>query len=269
MSCVFLVKRNTDNEEFIVKKVRRWVLFDDSAEVMEGLCRSTHPHVVQLVEHFTEAGFTYIVMEYMNGGTLRHILVSREGKPITEGEALLCFCPIVKGLASMHRAGICHRKLIAENIFLNSRNVVKLGDFGFRKATGETYERRLLNYGATNYMAPELLGGDRAGDARSDVWALGCLLYEIVVLRHPFAASSHLQFVTNVMKAQYPPLPDGYSQDLRDLIAAMLRRDPDERISAEEVMKLEFLQPLLLFIKHTPGLNMKFLYSHVMKNYEH
>eukprot|EP00796_Vickermania_ingenoplastis_P006267 gene6267-4516_t len=263
-SGVYRATRKGDEETILAKKIRQWVLFADSKEMLSKLCSIKHPHIVDHIECFDEGGYTYVISEFVEGRDLREVIVSREGQRITERDALLCFCPIVKALETLHANGICHRRLVPENVFLTGRGVVKLGDIGLRKVAENRYERRRLNYGVNDYMAPELLDG-AAGDSRSDIWSLGCLLYELLMLQHPFSSASHLELVQKIRKGLFPPVPETYSEDTRQLIINMLRVAPQERITASEIMALEFLQPLFEFIRLCPGLNLKFLYEHLME----
>lgn len=261
------VIRNRDDHPFVIKEMRQWILQRDSKDMVEKLCACNHPHVVQHFEWFEEPGYYFLVMEDMTGGDLRKILDSRENRLLLqEGEALLCFCPVVKALEFLHESGIVHRKIVPENVFLTPEGVVKLGDFGLGKTADIKFDKRVLNYGTSKYTAPELLDGSK-GDRRSDVWAMGCLLYELLTLQHPFQCSSHREFVRNVTTGNYAPLPETISTQTKELVASMLKVNPDERITAKEIVDLQFLKTIFLYLKLSPTLNRRMLYESIMSQF--
>ena len=141
-----------------------------------------HPNLVNVFDQGSDAGQTFMVMEYVPGMTLREAL-DKFGK-LSPSRALELFEAILQGLAAAHRAGILHRDLKPENVFLADDGRIKLGDFGLaREANAHTNTGSLM--GTIAYIAPELLTRGQA-DARSDVYSAGIMLYEFVTGVQPF-----------------------------------------------------------------------------------
>lgn len=149
------------------------------------LYRLKHPHIVEVVDAgITEQGLLYIVMPLLEGRTLRDIVRARNKIPIAE--ALPLFLQMTDGVAAAHGAGVIHRDLKPENVFVLYDNTPKILDFGIAKvvdSAGFTTEKDVL-HGTLLYMSPEQLDGYRA-TARSDVYALGLMLYEVLLGTHP------------------------------------------------------------------------------------
>jgi serine/threonine-protein kinase len=149
------------------------------------LYRLKHPNIVEVLDAgITDEGLLYIVMELLEGRTLREILRAR-GR-LSVRDALPLFVRMTEGVEAAHSAGAIHRDLKPENVFLLHDNTPKILDFGIAKlvdSAGITTEKDVL-HGTMLYMAPEQLDGYRA-TARSDVYAFGLTLYETLVGRHP------------------------------------------------------------------------------------
>ena len=118
--------------------------------------------------------------------------------------------------------------------------ILKIGDFGISKflALGSIADTVV---GTPSYLSPELCEG-KIYNEKSDIWALGCILYEIAKLRKMFEGSSLPMIVMKIMKGKYTPLPDPYSDGLRDLVASCVQLDPDKRSNTTSLMGSLFLQ---------------------------
>jgi serine/threonine-protein kinase len=144
-----------------------------------------HPNLVNVFDQGTANGHTYMVMEYVPGITLRDAMDAN--KQISAANALHLLIQVLQGLAAAHKAGILHRDLKPENIFLSDDGPIKLGDFGLaREASAHTSTGTLM--GTIAYIAPELLTRGQA-DARSDVYSIGIILFELLTGRQPFGGT--------------------------------------------------------------------------------
>ena len=197
--------------------------------------RLTHPHVVAVHDQGDSEGRAYLVMEFVSGRTVRDVI--RDHGALTPAQALVLIEPVLEALAAAHAAGIIHRDIKPENVLISDEGRVKVADFGLARAiTGDadlpTLTQGLL-LGTAAYLAPEQIETGRA-DARSDVYAAGVLLYELLVGRPPFAGDSPLSVAYQHVhsgvpapsraQADIPPLID-------DLVAHATHRRADSRFA--------------------------------------
>jgi eukaryotic-like serine/threonine-protein kinase len=149
----------------------------------------SHPNLVNVFDQGTDGPITFLVMEYVPGITLRDAL--KEYGPLPASRALEMLAQILSGLAAAHRSGILHRDLKPENVLLADDGRVKLGDFGLARAITEHTSTGDL-VGTIAYLSPELVTRGQA-DARSDVYAAGILLFELLTGRQPFEGQQAVQ----------------------------------------------------------------------------
>ncbi|WP_438035655.1 serine/threonine-protein kinase [Sorangium sp. So ce204] len=188
----------------------------------------------------TEAGAPYMVLEYLQGSDLRELV--REKGPLPVEDAALFVLQACDAIAEAHAAGIVHRDLKPANLFLirrpNGSPSIKVLDFGVSKQTGVD-EVELTTTGAMlgspMYMAPEQVACSKSADARTDIWAMGVVLYELVTGRRPFDAETVLKVVALVLQAE-PALPSELRPDLprsvEEVILRCMRKRPEERFQS-------------------------------------
>ena len=141
----------------------------------------------------------------------------------------------------VHDRKILHRDLKSQNIFLTKTNLVKLGDFGIAKVLSGTQELAMTVIGTPYYLSPELIDG-KPYNFKSDIWALGVLLYELCTLHHPFDANGFPMLARKIVKGRYTPLPHTFSKDLRDLVHSLLSVNPQDRPSINAILKKDVIQ---------------------------
>jgi serine/threonine-protein kinase len=189
------------------------------------------------------SGLPYLVMEYLDGGTVASLLRERGALPVeTAVDYLLQACEAV---AEAHALGIVHRDLKPSNLFLacspeGAAPAVKVIDFGISKWTGSQPQiedgqltTTAVPLGSPRYMSPEQLGASRVVDARADIWALGVILYELVTATHPFAADSVTELCARILRDPAPPLPlpaVAGAAALDAVYRRCLAKDPAQRI---------------------------------------
>jgi serine/threonine protein kinase len=214
-----------------------------------------HPNIVDVTDSGTTAdGSVYFVMEYLDGVELGSV-IEREGA-LDVARALRISGQICRALAAAHREGIIHRDLKPENIFLITRggeaDVVKVLDFGIAKTTEAeaARERRLTSpgmaMGTPEYMAPEQAAG-RPADARTDVYSLGAIMYEMVTGVPPYQGDNFMEILTK--KATLDPTPPivirpELPQQVSDLVLAAMSRNPDLRPQSMESLEYELTKCL-------------------------
>ncbi|KAF9242044.1 kinase-like domain-containing protein [Melanogaster broomeanus] len=222
-----------------------------------------HEHIVRYHDRYVdrEAGILYILMEYCGGGDLSTIIkqAQKHNRPVPEDTIWNYFMQILLALQHCHhppshgrsgsssdgdgkdrRPPILHRDLKPDNVFLDENNSVKLGDFGLSKALAQANFANTY-VGTPYYMSPELMQ-EKAYDSKSDIWSLGCLIYELCALKPPFhEAKTHAELSIFIRNGRIPPLPRGYSQALSSVIKAMLNLNPAMRPSAAQLQQHERL----------------------------
>ena len=153
--------------------------------------RLSHPNVVAVFDQGIDAGRPYIVMEYVEGCTLRH-LITREA-PMSPERALDLLLPVITAVAAAHEAGIIHRDIKPENVLIAERGQIKVADFGLARAvTAHTATATGTLIGTVSYIAPELVTTGK-GDTRADVYALGVVLFEMLTGRKPHTGETPIQ----------------------------------------------------------------------------
>ena len=210
-----------------------------------------HPNITKYIESFEEAGKLYIVMEYANGGDLFTKVQERKKarRLFTEDEVMFYFTQICLAVFHMHEHKMLHRDIKTQNIFLNKDGVVKLGDFGISTVLRYTAEMRQTQCGTPYYFSPELCRNQAYND-RSDVWALGCVLYEMCTLTHAFDGATMRGLVQKICRGVYPPISTRqYSGALADLIAVMLAVNPKQRPSIRGVVTTPHMRSALLTLQ--------------------
>jgi len=208
------------------------------------LQRLSHPGIVTYEESFTHTTsrdtYMCVVMQYCEGGDLTGFLKKQRGRRLKEKQLLDLFIHVALALHFVHNREILHRDLKTQNIFIKDGQL-KLGDFGISKVLGGPVSFAQTVIGTPYYMSPELVK-NRPYDYKSDVWALGCVLYELTTLKHAFDANSLNGLAGKIVRGKYPPIPFDYSKDLRSMIAKMLSSSPSQRPSIEDILRLPFLR---------------------------
>jgi serine/threonine-protein kinase len=213
----------------IAKNVDLMQRFRSEVKITAAL---SHPHIVKIFDYGQHDDIAYIVMELLTGGSLAQ-LIAEQGKLAPDLSAHL-FSQIAEALDYAHRQGVVHRDLKPANILLDSSQNAFVTDFGIaRLADGTALTHTGMVMGTPAYMAPELWEGARA-DARTDIYALGVLLYEMLSGRTPYLAETPYQLMYQHLNAA-PPLLSDQPPALNELIrTALAKRREDRFHSAQE-----------------------------------
>ncbi|XP_017757996.1 PREDICTED: serine/threonine-protein kinase PLK1-like isoform X1 [Eufriesea mexicana] len=197
-----------------------------------------HVNVVQLHHYFEDNLNVYMLLEACPRKSLMHVLKYR-GK-VTEPEARYYMKQMVTGVAYIHAQNIVHRDLKPGNMFLSDRMIVKIGDFGLATRL-DGQPRRVTICGTPNYIAPEVLY-KRAYSYEADVWALGCILYALLVGQPPFDTTSLQETYDRICNNHYREVDDSIaSRNGQDLIKWLLQPNPELRPSLERVKEHAYL----------------------------
>ena len=194
-----------------------------------------HPNIVTIHEIGEADSIHFMATEYVEGETLRERMANAE---LSVREIVALAVQIASALRAAHRAGIVHRDIKPENIMLRSDAVVKVLDFGLAKLTGAAEVESGLIMGTTPYMSPEQARGETV-DARTDVWSLGVVVYEMIKGTVPFTGETHRQTVTSILQDELPTLDSEVPDELQQLIAKALTKDRSARYDDASSMENE------------------------------
>eukprot|EP00698_Gefionella_okellyi_P017900 TRINITY_DN5309_c0_g1_i1.p1 TRINITY_DN5309_c0_g1~~TRINITY_DN5309_c0_g1_i1.p1 ORF type:complete len:968 (-),score=200.79 TRINITY_DN5309_c0_g1_i1:40-2943(-) len=234
-----LVKHKLLNQFFVIKEINVAEMSEkergDAANEVSVLQLLKHPNIIAYHGSFTEKGLLCIVMDYAEGGDLHEQIKQAKKKFFSENTILDWFIQVAMALQHIHAKNVLHRDLKTQNIFLKKNGLVKLGDFGISRVLNSETEMARTVIGTPYYLSPELCE-DQPYNKKSDIWALGCVLYEITTLRHAFDGQNLPALVLKILRGVYPPIPDSYSQGLRELIDWMLQKRPEDRPDIDAVL---------------------------------
>jgi tetratricopeptide (TPR) repeat protein len=215
--------------------------FESGGAAWDGLRREAravsalnHPNICSLYDVGDAEGQPFLVMEMVEGKTLRDYIGD---KPLDPETALALGLQIADALDAAHSKGIIHRDIKPGNIMVTGRRHVKVLDFGLAKRlsapgdetrTQESFTATGTIVGTFHYMAPELLQGSPA-DARSDLWALGVVLHQMLSAQLPFQGSTTFEVSSAILREPVPPLPSNVPSGLRAIVQRCLAKRPEER----------------------------------------
>ena len=167
-----------------------------------------HPCIVSYIDSFIQEGHLHIVMEYCEDGDLGSAMkrAREEGAHFSEAQILDWFAQLCFAVCYIHDRHVLHRDLKSQNVFLAGGNMVRLGDFGISRVLDYTFATAKTVVGTPYYMSPEVCQ-NKPYDRSSDVWALGCVLYEMCTLTHAFESSNLLGLVSKIVQVRARCLP--------------------------------------------------------------
>ncbi|CAG5121379.1 unnamed protein product, partial [Candidula unifasciata] len=212
----------------------------DSQSEIDILSLLNHANIISYYNHFIDENTLFIEMEYANGGTL-HEKISSSTELWLEKDVLWYLHQLTSALAYIHDFGIIHRDIKTLNIFLTKAGLVKLGDFGISRFLESESQMAETLVGTPYYMSPEIMKGEKY-NYKSDIWALGCVLYEMLTLEKTFQATNPLKLAMQIVKTDHSDVAVGYSCGVHSLVDQMLRKKPEERPTAEDILASPLLQ---------------------------
>lgn len=211
---------------------------DKMAQEIEIQKSLNHPHVVKMFSYFEDDDNVYILLELCPRRSLMELHKRR--KIVTEPEARYFTKQIVDAVIYLHGRNVIHRDLKLGNLFLSELMDVKIGDFGLATVVESDGERKKTLCGTPNYIAPEML--DKRGHSfEVDIWAIGCILYTLLVGKPPFETST-LKDTYNRIKNNNYIVPAAVSPDAKQLIKHLLHADPSQRPHVKDVLNYPFFK---------------------------
>ncbi|NWY09982.1 NEK11 kinase, partial [Aphelocoma coerulescens] len=214
------------------------------------LSKLDHPAIVKFYASFVERDSFCIITEYCEGGDLDFKIQEYKdsGKMFTQSQVIDWFIQLLLGVDYMHERRILHRDLKAKNIFLKD-NLLKIGDFGVSCLLMGSCDLATTFTGTPYYMSPEVLK-HQGYNTKSDIWSLGCILYEMCCMNHAFTGQNFLSVVLKIVEGETPSLPDRYPSKLNAVLCSMLSKNPSLRPAASEILKSPYIDEQLKKIQY-------------------
>lgn len=243
-STVYKVRRLIDNKFYALKKVLIENLSEkerkNSLNEVRIMASIEHPNVISYKQSFiSEADNALcLVMEFADSGDLLQKIqnCSKRSARLNEKFVWSVLIQVTRGLKALHELGVLHRDLKSANVFLNKDGTVKLGDMNVSKATKDGFLK--TQTGTPYYASPEVWK-DMKYDKKSDIWSLGCVIYETVCLKPPFRAEDMNGLYNKILEGTYDPIPRIYSKDLSNILSLLLNPDPEQRPDCDKILELE------------------------------
>ena len=222
-----------DNPDFLER-------FRREAQAAGGL---QHPNIVTIYEMAEFEGTPFIAMEYLEGESLEKRIDSQARMPLVHKVGYLV--QTCRALDYAHRRGVIHRDVKPGNIVVTSEGVIKVVDFGIARIVDTSKTRTGMMLGTLSYMAPEQIAGKHA-DQRSDIWALGVVMYELLTYRRPFDGENHAALLMSILHEEPRPIRESTPecpQALEDVVLRALHKAPEERHASMEALLVD-LEPI-------------------------
>ena len=240
-----VTKKNNEKQIYVLKQIPFNLKADINNETLieaknEALILSKlkHKYIVKYYDSFQDNNNLNIVMEYCEYGDLDSYIknLKKNNKHLSENQIWKFFIEICTGLSYMHNKKILHRDMKSSNIFLTKNLDIKIGDLGVAKALKNTLHAHTF-IGTPYYLSPEICE-EKPYNEKSDVWALGCILYELINLKHPFNASNQAALFLKILNGKYENFSNiyKYSDELLKFIDLLLEKDFNKRPSMKDII---------------------------------
>ncbi|KAB0375224.1 hypothetical protein FD755_013716 [Muntiacus reevesi] len=242
-----LYRRTEDDSLVVWKEVDLTRLSEkerrDALNEIVILALLQHDNIIAYYNHFMDNTTLLIELEYCNGGNLYDKILRQKDKLFEEEMVVWYLFQIVSAVSCIHKAGILHRDIKTLNIFLTKANLIKLGDYGLAKKLNSEYSMAETLVGTPYYMSPELCQGVKY-NFKSDIWAVGCVIFELLTLKRTFDATNPLNLCVKIVQGIRAMEVDSsqYSLELIQMVHACLDQDPEQRPTADELLDRPLLR---------------------------
>ena len=241
---IYKVKKDSSDKTYVLKNIP--VSEEDYSSMKEILNESSilstcdNIYVVKYYDSFFYCGTFNIITEFCPYGDLfGYIKFYKErGSKIEEKIIWIIFIQLSLGLSYLHHKKILHRDIKTKNIFIKNNLTVKIGDFGIAKILNSTSSYAHTFIGTPYYISPELCK-DQPYNDKSDVWSLGCVLYELCTLNHPFEGGTQVEIYEKIMTQKFKAISPDYSLELRKMVDLLLEKDEKKRPKMKDILKMK------------------------------
>ncbi|KAL2326979.1 hypothetical protein Fmac_020406 [Flemingia macrophylla] len=284
LGATFLVLHKIEKKRYVLKKIRLAKQADKSKvtaqQEFDLIAKLNYPYIVEYKDAWVEKeDYICIITGYCEGGdiVITCYLMSKSwnttffwsraanikkarGSYFSEEKVCKWLTQLLLAVDYLHSNRVLHRDLKCSNIFLTKENNIRLGEFGLAKLLNEDLSAPAV--GTLNYMCPEAIAGMPYG-YKSDMWSLGCCMFEIVAHQPAFRAPDRAGLINKINRSSVSPLPIVYSSTLKQLIKSMLRKNPEHRPTASELLRHPHLQAFVLRCRNASSI---FLPVHLITN---
>lgn len=234
--------KDPDTSEFYAMKIIDKIGLDSQSKIDQVsneiymLNRFSHPNIIKLHSHYEDEHSFYLIEDLCDGGDLFKFF---QTNALSESTTKKIFRQIVSAVCYMHEMNYAHRDLKPENILFTSYFNLKICDFAFCDVGINEQKKAKKSVGTLSYCSPECILNKELDSRKSDIWSLGVILYLMTTGKLPWNRNNQSLMIRQIIKAKYN-LPN-CSNSLQSLIREMLKLDPNERITAKEILEHEWM----------------------------
>ena len=241
---IYKVKKDNSDTLYVLKNIP--VSEEDYSSMNEILNESSilshcdNVYIIKYYDSFFYNGTFNIITEFCPYGDLFGYIkfYKVRGSRIEEKIIWIIFIQLSLGLGYLHHKKILHRDIKTKNIFIKNNLTVKIGDFGIAKILSSTSSYAHTFIGTPYYISPELCK-DQPYNDKSDVWALGCVLYELCTLNHPFEGGTQVEIYEKILTQKFKSINPEYSSELKKMIDLLLEKDERKRPKMKDILKMK------------------------------